>query len=148
MRLEHQQRELPGITAAVAELARGGAMSDIRAPVLPDFRRSAWVSRLAVLPLGQALTEIACVEKEVRDFLADSIDLVRARLEVSRDICTQLENKALEQSWDQLRAHARAHYVEERDVDDVLAMLSQRYVSAGLARRQKELSLNPFNTER
>jgi hypothetical protein len=148
VRLEQQVRELPGIAAAVAELVRAGAMSEIRVPVLPDFRRIAWINRLAVLPLDQALAEVTRVEKEVRDFLADGRDLVHARLEVSRDMCAQLENKALEQYWDQLRAHARAHYVEERDVDDVLAMLTERYVSADLARRQKELSSNPFVAER
>jgi hypothetical protein len=148
VRLEQQQHELPGIAAAVAKLTQAGAMSEIRAPVLPDFQRIAWVHRLAVLPLDQALIEVTCVEKEVRDFLADGIDLVHARLEVSRDVCAQLENKTLEQYWNQLRAHAQAHYVEERDVDDVLAMLAQRYVSADLARREKELLSNPFNTER
>jgi hypothetical protein len=101
-----------------------------------------------MLPLDQGVIEVTCVEKEVRDFLADGIDLVHARLEVSRDVCAQLENKTLEQYWNQLRAHAQAHYVEERDVDDVLAMLAQRYVSADLARREKELLSNPFNTER
>jgi hypothetical protein len=148
VRLEQQQHDLPGIAAAVAELTQAGAMSEIRAPVLPEFRRTAWVSRLAVLPLDQAVIEVTCAEKEVRDFLADGLDLVHARLEVSRDICARLENQALEQYWDQLRAHAQAHYVEERDVDDVLAMLTQRYVSADLARREKELLANPFSTER
>ena len=148
MRLEQQQRELPGIAAAVAELAQAGAMSEIRVPVLPDLQRVEWVNRLAALPLNQALTEAACVEKEVRDFLTDGLDLVHARLEVSRDVCTRLENAALKQYWDQLRAHAQAHYVAERDVDEVLAMLAQRYASANLARQQAELLADPFSTER
>jgi hypothetical protein len=148
VRLERQQRGLPGIAAAVAELAQAGAMSEIRVPVLPDMQRVEWVNRLAALPLDRALTEAACVEKEVRDFLADGLDLVHARLEVSRDVCTRLENKALEQYWDQLRAHAQTHYVEERDVDEVLAMLAQRYASANLARHQAELLADPFSAER
>ena len=147
-RLERQQRGLPEIAAAVAELTQAGAMSEIRVPALPDMQRIDWVNHLAALPLGQALTEVACVEREVRDFLADGVDLVHARLEVSRDECTRLENKALEQYWDQLRAHAQAHYVEERDVDEVLAMLAQRYASAHLARQQAELLADPFSTER
>ena len=148
VRLERQQHELPGIAAAVAELTQAGAMSEIRVPVLPDFQRIDWVNHLAALPPDQALTEAACVEKEFRDFLADGIDLVHARLEVSRDVCTRLENKALEQYWDQLRAHAQSHYVEERDVDEVLAMLAQRYASANLARHQAELLADPFSAER
>jgi hypothetical protein len=148
VRLEQQQRKLPGIAAAVAELAQSGSMSEVRMPVLPDLQRIDWVNHLAALPLDQALTEAACFEKEIRDFLAGGADLVHARLEVSRDECTRLENQVLEQYWDQLRAHAQAHYVEEREVDEVLAMLAERYASANNARQQEELLSNPFNTER
>jgi hypothetical protein len=148
VRLEQQHRKLLVIGSAVAELTQAGAMSEIRAPALPDFQRVAWVSRLAALPLDQALTEATCFEKEVRDFLADGTDLVHARLEVNRDGCARLENKVLEQYWNQLRAHAQAHYVEERDVDDVLAMLAQRYGSAENARWEKEPLSDPYSTER
>lgn len=148
VRLERQHHEILVITGVVAELTHGGPHEEIRVPVLPDFRRVAWVSRLAVLPPDQAVAEVARVEKEVREFLAAGAELALARLEASRDVCTSLENQAVEQYWAQLRDHARAHYVEERDIDDVLEMLSQRYISADIARRQQALSSNPFLTER
>ncbi|HTZ20693.1 MAG TPA: hypothetical protein VMC06_07410 [Opitutaceae bacterium] len=147
-RLERQQRALPGIAAAIAELVQAGAMSEIRVPLLPDLQRVEWVNHLAALPLDRALTEVACVEKEIRDFLADGLHRVHVRLEVNRDVCTQLENKALEQYWGQLRAHAQAHYVEERDVDEVLAMLAQRQARANLVRQRAELLADPFSAER
>jgi hypothetical protein len=146
------------IGGTIAELTQAEVMSEIRVPVLPDLQRVVWVSRLAVIPLDQALTEVACVEKEVRDFLADGIDRAHARLEINRDECVRLENKILEQYWNQLRAHAQAHYVEERDVDDVLAMLAERYASAEKMRREKErrekerqekqLLVDPYSAER
>jgi len=158
MRLEQHHRKLIVIADAVAELTQAEAMSEIHVPLLPDLQRVAWVSHLAVLPLDQALTETTSFEKEVRDFLADGVDLVPARLEVSRDVCAQLESRILEQYWNQLRAHAQVHYVEERDVDDVLTMLAQRHASAEDARREnarrekerqeKELLLDPYSAER
>ena len=148
MRLEQQYLELIVITGTVSELTQAGALTEIRVAVLPDLRRVAWVSRLAMLPLDQAIAEIARVEKDVRDFLADGNANAIARLEAGRTVCMQFENKLIEQYWAQLRAHARAHYVEERDIDDVLATLAQRYVSANLALQQQALSANPFLTER
>lgn len=148
LRLERQHHEILVIAGVVTELTHGGPHEEIRVPVLPDFRRVEWVSRLAVLPADQAVAEVARVEKEVREFLAAGAELALARLEASRDVCTSLENQAVEQYWAQLRDHARAHYVEERDIDDVLEMLSQRYISADIARRQQALSSNPFLTER
>jgi len=153
VRTERKHRELVVIAGTVAELTQVEALSEIRAPALPDFKRVAWVSQLTTLPLGQALTEAMCFEGEVRDFLADGIDLVHARLEVSRDECARLENQVLEQYWHQLRTHAQVHYVEERDVDEVLEMLTQRYANAENARREgayqeKALLTDPYRTER
>ena len=158
VRLERQHSRLLMIGGTIGELTQAEVMSEIRVPVLPDLQRVVWVSRLAVLPLDQALTEIARVEQEVRDFLAAGIDRAHARLEVDRDECARLENKILEQYWNQLRAHAQAHFVEERDVDDVLAMLAERYDNAEKARREKalqekarqekELLVDPYSAER
>ena len=147
-RLEQQQQDLPRIAAIIAGLTQGGEMNELRPPVMPEFQRVAWVNRLGVMPFDQAIAEVVRVEQEVRDFLAGGIKLVHARLEVSRDECARLECKVLEQYWNQLRAHAQIHYVEERDVDDVLAMLAQRYASAEKARRGDELLVDPFSTER
>jgi hypothetical protein len=148
VRLERKYHELLVITGAVTELTQAGSLTDLRAPALPDFRRVDWVSRLAVLPAGQTIAEVTRVEKEIRDFLAGGSEVALARLEAGRDVCGQFENTIIEQYWAQLRAHARAHYVEERDIDDVLAMLVHRYVSADIARQQQALSTNPFLTER
>ena len=147
-RLEQQHHELVVIAGTVSELTPAGVLGEVRVPVLPDFRRVAWVSRLALLPLAQALAEVAVIEKEARDFLTGGREFVLARLQASRDVCAQLESQAVERYWVQLRTHARTHYVEARDIDDVLGMLAQRYISADIARRQEALSSNPFVVER
>jgi hypothetical protein len=148
VRLENKRRDLLGTTVTVTDLAQAGAMSEICVPVLPDLQPVAWVSRLAVLQRDQALNEATCFEKEVRDFLADGVDQVRARLKASREECTRLESKFLEQYWTRLRAHAQTHYVEERDVDEVLDMLTQRYARVESVPEEEETVLDPYAGER
>ena len=143
-RLERQHGELLVIAGTVAELLANGPAGGIGVPALPDFRRVAWVSRLAVIPLGKGVAEVARVENEIRAFLAGGSAPALARLAASREACLQLETQLVDSYWTQLRQHARLHYVEERDIDEVLEMLSQRYVSADLARRQQALSSDPF----
>jgi len=143
-RLVAQQTELQLIEKAALALAPADLAKEIRFPALPDLQRLAWVSRLAVIPPEKALTEVTRVEKETRDFLADPKPRTFARLEASREVCGQLVNHTLESYWSELRTHARAHYVEERDVADIIAMLSERYVDADIRRRQHALSTAPL----
>jgi len=143
-RLERRHNELLVIAGAIAELLATGPADGIGAPALPDFRRVAWVSRLAVLPLEQAVPEVARLETDVRAFLAGGGEPALARLAASRDACLQFESQLVESYWAQLRVHALAHYVEARDLDEVLESLAQRYISADLARRQRALTANPF----
>jgi predicted metal-dependent hydrolase len=143
-RLERRRSELLLIEQSITALAAGGPAAEIRLPTLPDLQRVAWVARLAVLPVAQVVVELTRVEAEVRTFLAEGSANVSARLEAARDICGNLVENALEEYWNQLRAHARRHYVEERDVDEVLEMLTSRYVDASIKRRQRTLTDDPF----
>ena len=61
-----------------------------------------------------------------------------------------IENQELESYWEVLRAHALAHYVQERDVDEVLNELNERYVVANIERRQRaiESQVDPYGHER
>jgi hypothetical protein len=71
---------------------------------------------------------------------------IAGRLQASRVSSVQRQENYLQQYWDQLRAHAQAHWVEERDVDQVLDTLGERYDDA-IARRQREVTHNPFVSE-
>jgi len=142
--LEQLHHELLVIAGAVAELTQAGALGEIRVPVLPDFRRAAWVGRLAVLLPDQAVVAVTHVEKEVRAFLAGGAEVARARLEASRDVSTRLESALVERCWRELRVHARTRLVADRDLDDVLETLSQRYGRADFVGRQRALQADSF----
>lgn len=134
---------LQQLTQAHADLAR-----EIRLPALPDLRRAGWVSQLALMPLEQCLKETRQVETDVREFLTSGHAAAFARVEASHSACTHLEQRFLQYYWNQLRSHAQTHYVQERDIDDVLAELAQRYVQSDILRHQKALTRDPFVSER
>lgn len=136
-RLVAQRHELLVIEKAARALADEELTKKIKFPDLPDLQRVAWVNRLAAIPPEKALVEVTKVEAEVQAFVAEPRDRTYARLQASREACGQLANQTLELYWNQLRAHARAHYVEERDVAEVISMLTQRYVDADIQRRQR-----------
>jgi len=145
-RLQAQQSELQLIEKAALALAPAGIGAKIAFPPLPDLQRVAWVSRLAVIPPEKALVEVTGVEKETRDFIRNSTSSTFALLETNREACDRLVSETLEGYWNDLRAHARKHYVEEREVVDIIGMLSERYVDADIRRRQQALSVDPFSS--
>jgi hypothetical protein len=111
------------------------------------IRRVASVGGLAVLPLSQVGPEAGRVEAEFRRLLNEGMPLLAARLDAARSVCSNLTENALEEYWSQLRTYARQHYVEPRDVTEVIDELTQRYVDADLKRRQTGLT-GPFMTAR
>jgi hypothetical protein len=149
-RLELQFDHLARLAAEVQSLVHTSAdlVRDVRLPTLPDLRRVAWVSRLALMPVEQCLAETARVEQLVREFIASGQALTLARIDASRSACASLAERFLQHYWNQLRAHAQIHYVEERDIDEVMDELAQRYVGADLIRQQRALTHDPFVMER
>ena len=143
-RLSRQRQELHVIEQAALALAPAGFAGQNCFPVLPDLLRVSWVSRLAVIPPDMALAEVMRVEPEIKELLKVPEGEVLARLQASREYCGKTVAQTLEDYWNQLREHARAYYVEEREIDDVIRMLSERYVDAHLQRRQLALSINPL----
>jgi hypothetical protein len=138
-RLERHAREISIIGQAIAETASADAFSDVTVPALPDFQRLPWVSRLASLSPAQVVTETAAAEAEIRRFLAAGAETELARIEASRDAARRRADHFVERYTAQLQAHARTHYVEERDVDPVLGQLYRDYVEAGIEERQQAL---------
>jgi hypothetical protein len=149
LRVEQQLTVLDNISAQIAFLLPAAAAAEVRVPALPDFRRVAWVNRIASLPPEQLVAETSRVEREARAFAAHDHSTVPIRLQASHEACRHHENLFVQQYWDQLRAHAQAHYVEDRDIDEVIEILTQNYVTSDLARRQKEIAaFDPFLGER
>ena len=141
LRVESQLDRLAQIAATVNAHALEIAL-EVRLAPLPMFRRSAWVDWLCAVPLDQALIDLARAEGEIRTFLND-MQPIYGRLQAGRVSCVQRQENYLEQYWTQLRAHAQSHWVEEREVDEVLDTLSARY-DADITRRQREVTYNPF----
>ena len=143
-RLSHQRHELHVIEQAALALAPAGLAEQICFPALPDLLRVSWVSRLAVIPPEMALAEVMRVEPEIRALLGTPGGQVVARLQSSRDYCAKIVEQTLEDYWSQLREYARANYIEERPVNDIINMLSERYVDADIRRRQRAMNVDPF----
>jgi hypothetical protein len=149
LRVEQQLTVLDNIAAQIAFLLPAAAAAEVRVPALPDFRRVAWVNRIASLPPEQLVAETSRVERDARAFAAHDHSTVPLRLQASHEACRHHEDIFVKQYWDQLRAHAQAHYVEDREIDEVIEILTQNYVTSDLARRQKEIAaFDPFLGER
>jgi hypothetical protein len=141
LRVEAQLDGLAEIAARVNAHALEIAL-EVRLAPLPHFRRSAWVNWLCAVPLDQALVDVARAEGEIRTFLND-MQPILGRLQAGRVSCVQRQENYLQQYWTQLRDHAQSHWVEEREVDQVLDTLAARY-DADIKRRQREVTHNPF----
>jgi hypothetical protein len=147
LRVENLQDKLSRLTDHINACALSLGLVDVRVPSLPKFRRSAWVESLCSVPADQAMADVTRAEGELRGFVTNGIALLISRMQASRVACAQAHENFLQQYWDQLRAHAQAHWVEEREVDQVLEALSQRY-DPDILRRQREVTHNPFSNER
>ena len=149
LRVETQIDVLDALVAEIAAILPPEATAEIVMPQLPDFRRVAWVNHIAALPAAQLELEASRVETEARQFVTHGDSRIPARLNAAREVCARHEENFLQHYWNTLRAHAQAHYVEERDITAVIADLVQRYVTSDLDRRQRELNTaNPFQNER
>lgn len=149
LRVEQQLGALDQLVVQFTALLSDEAALEVRVPPLPDFRRVAWVNRIAALPPDQLAVETTRVEQEARDYVAKGQGDAAPRLAAAHEACKRHEEIFLQHYWNQLRAHAQAHYVEERGIDEVIELLMQNYVASDLARRQRELNAaDPFLGER
>jgi hypothetical protein len=146
MRVEEQQLQIGRIASAIVGHAQQTGVNDVLPPPLPNFRRIVWVDWLSVVPSGHLVTEVTRIESEIRAFLNTGLMATLELLEISRAACTGRQDKILQDYWAQLRKHAQAHYVKERDLDEVLDDLAHRY-DAEIARRHREVTRSPFLTE-
>jgi len=147
--VERQLDLLDQFVTDLTALLPAEAAAEIRLPALPNFRRVTWVNHLATLPLAQLIAEATRVESEARAFVAAGHDTIAARLSVAHAVCQRHEGLYLHHYWNQLRAHAQTHYIEERDIDEVIDCLMETYVTSAVITRQRELSTNsPFLDER
>ncbi|MCX6955531.1 MAG: hypothetical protein NTV51_25570 [Verrucomicrobia bacterium] len=143
-RLAQVEHELHIIEQAALLNAPAAITEQIRFPALPDLKRVSWVGRLAVIPPAKAVADVTRVEAEVRAFLGGPAEEIFPQLQAAREVCVALVNRMLDDYWNLLREHARTHYVEECGIDEVIAMLTERYVDTDIRQRQQSITISPF----
>ena len=131
----------------VHRLCSGKLEQPIELPV-PTFPPVSWVDQLALMDNQTALAELQRAESDARVLGSDGIRAILAYGTHAHQACVTAREGYLKAYWEQLRQHAMAHYVTERDVDEVIGELTQMYVAADLLRRQNDLVINPFENER
>jgi hypothetical protein len=90
------------------------------------------------------------MESDARNVVSKKLTVFHASAAEALKALGGIEDQELESYWEVLRAHALAHYVQERDVDEVLNELNERYVVANIERRQRaiESQADPYGHER
>jgi hypothetical protein len=135
MALQSGIADVMEVRAQFAELCDAQA-DGLQLPLPPDFRNLVWVDKLASLSEGQTCAEVLRCENEARAFCAEGIKvLLRQGIEV-REACLDAAQALLAKYWRDLRRYAQANFVQERDVDEVIAELSQHRLAAEASRRQ------------
>ncbi len=108
-----------------------------------------WAGRATSLGDTALVAEIGRAEATVRELLADNLGSLHARAEAAREQIEHAAGQYLQSYWNQLRAHATAHYVEEKDVDEVIAEVTERHHTAELKRQRTRLATDdPYMGER
>ncbi len=109
-----------------------------------------WVDRLTPLSDEELFATTQAMEADVRALLAKKLAPLHARAEAARETVADAGRHYFEQYWDQLRTHALSYYVKDRELDEVLDELTQRYVVATAQRGQQILQgkVNPYQHER
>jgi hypothetical protein len=133
------------ISEQAARVADGKLPPSTRLPALPPFRSATWVDLTFALSPAKYAAEVEAAELEARSFCTAGKNDLLIQAEKTRAASLHTRQSYLEGYWQQLRAHALKYYVKPRDVDEVLAELSARYLAEELARLALERTHSPFS---
>jgi hypothetical protein len=148
--LDRTALQLESLTRSMAMIAANSAYRDVHVAELPIKGVVNWVDNLALQHDRDALPAAQEMEADARAVVAKKLGDYHASAAAALEALAVIENQELESYWEVLRAHALAHYVQERDVDEVLNELNERYVVANIERRQRaiESQSDPYGHER
>jgi hypothetical protein len=148
--LDRTALQLESLTRSMAMIAANSPYRDVQLAELPIKGVVGWVDNLALQHDRDALPAAQEMEADARAIVAKKLTDFHASAAAALDTLGVIENQELESYWEVLRAHALAHYVQERDVDEVLNELNERYVVANIERRQRaiESQVDPYGHER
>jgi len=148
--LDRTAVQLESLTRTMAMYAAGSAYSEVQVAELPIKGVVGWVDNLALMHDRDALPAAQEMEADARAIVAKKLTEFHGSAAAALSALGTIEGQELESYWEVLRAHALAHYVQERDVDEVLNELNERYVVANIERRQRaiESQVDPYGHER
>ena len=134
----------------MAMIAANTSYRDVRLEDLPIKGVVSWVDNLALQHDRDALPAAQEMEADARAVVSKKLNDFHASAAGALEALTAIENQELKSYWEVLRAHALAHYVQERDVDEVLNELNERYVVANIEQHQREIEeqADPYGHER
>jgi hypothetical protein len=148
--LDRTALQLESLTRSMAMFAANSPYKDVRVAELEIKGVVGWVDSLALQHDRDALPAAQQMESDARTVVARRLGDYHASAAAALQDLISVDNQELENYWEVLRAHALAHYVQERDVDEVLNELNERYVIANIERRQRAIENNydPYGHER
>jgi hypothetical protein len=148
--LDRTAVQLESLTRTMAMYAANSAYQEVQLVDLPIKGAVGWVDNLALMHDRDALPAAQEMESDARGIVAKKLTEYHASAAGALEALAAIEGQELESYWEVLRAHALAHYVQERDVDEVLNELNERYVVANIERRQRaiESQVDPYGHER
>jgi hypothetical protein len=148
--LDRTALQLESLSRSMAMIAANSAYKDVQLPELPIKGVVGWVDNMALQHDRDALPAAQEMEAQARNVVSKKLNEFHASAAAALEALTAIEGQELESYWEVLRAHALAHYVQERDVDEVLNELNERYVVANIERRQRsmESQADPYGHER
>ncbi len=148
--LDRTAVQLDSLARTVVMYAANSPYKDVALAELPIKGVVGWVDQLALQHDRDALPAAQEMEADARGIVAKRLTDFHGAAAAALEAIAAIEDKELENYWEVLRAHALAHYVQERDVDEVLNELNERYVVATLERRQRaiESQADPYRPGR
>jgi hypothetical protein len=148
--LDRTAVQLDSLTRTMAMYAANSAYKDVQLAEIPIKNVVGWVDNLALQHDRDALPAAQEMEADARGVVAKKLTEYHASAKAALESIIAIDQQELDNYWEVLRAHALAHYVQERDVDEVLNELNERYVVANIERRQRaiESQVDPYGHER
>jgi hypothetical protein len=148
--LDRTALQLESLNRTIAMFSANSPYKDVQLIDLPIKGIVGWVDNLALQHDREALTAAHEMETDARTVVAKRLVDYHAHAAAALETIAAIDNQELESYWEVLRAHALAHYVQERDVDEVLNELNERYVVANIERRQRAFQhqADPYGSER
>jgi hypothetical protein len=148
--LDRTAVQLDSLSRTMGMYSANSSYKDVQLMEIPIKGAVSWVDNLALQHDRDALPAAQQMESDARGIVSKKLTELHASAVASLEAIETIDAQELDNYWEVLRAHALAHYVQERDVDEVLNELNERYVVANIERRQRaiESQADPYGHER